>query len=159
MYAMRTKKIVAGHENGIVVVEFAISMALILFLMMVVAELGRLYYSYTILNQSVRTGARYLSNNALSSSLALDIASAQAATESITISGNTEGGTSVLPGYSADDLSITSLYPSGIGKPYIRVAAAYNYIPIFTAIPVFWSGDTLNYQIVLNAENTMRAFR
>lgn len=145
---------------GIVVVEFAIGMLIVVFLMMVAAELGRIFYSYNIVNQSVRTGARYVANNSINSASVFNLSNSNVAQASnLVVSGSINGGTPLLPDYTIDNVTISAEFPSGGVYPYVTVAAAYNYQPLFSGVPNFWAGGAFDFQFTLNATNTMRAIR
>lgn len=146
--------------RGVASIEFAGSVMVVVLLMLVVAELGRVFYSYTILTQSVRSGARYMSENSRSPANVLSFEAADiSAAKNLMISGSTAGGNPVLPGFSIDDIVISADYPSGATKDYVNVAATYNYQPLFSAIPNYWSGGSFDFAMTLNADNTMRSIK
>lgn len=157
---MTKKPLVISKSSGIIVIEFAVSMLVVVFMLLIVAELGRIFYSYNVVTQSVRNGARYLSENALTPARVLDLnGTVLGETNNIVVTGQLNNGTPLLPGYNASNISISSAVLSGSSNPYVTVAASYNYIPLFSSIPNFWAGNNFNFQITLDAANTMRAIR
>ncbi len=147
------------RQQGLAMVEFSISMLLIIFLLMVAVELGRMLFSYTILTQQVRAGARYASLNALTPALALDLPGVRPATQQVVVTGQAQNGTSVLSGLTADNVSVDSIFPSGAAKPHIVVTAAYAYTPIFPVIPNFWTANNFSFNTTFTSTATMRAIR
>ena len=64
------KYLVSGHtpkftvyQRGLVVVELAITLPLIVLIMFATAELGRAFYQYTTLTKAVEAGTRYYSSD------------------------------------------------------------------------------------------------
>lgn len=156
---MRVSRLKQKSQRGLAMVEFSISMLVVLFLMMVAVELGRLLFSYTILTQQVRAGARYASINALSPALVLEVASVRAETQQVVVTGQTQGGAAVLNGLTTSDVTVNGVFPAGASKPHVIVSASYTYTPIFPVIPTFWGGADFAFNNVLNSSTTMRAIR
>ncbi len=53
------------RQRGIAIVEMVIALPVILLLMLMVAEFGRVFYQYSTLNKAVRDGARYVAGTAV----------------------------------------------------------------------------------------------
>lgn len=82
----RTKK----DETGSSIVELAIVFPILLLLFVAVAEMGRLFYTYTTLAKATKTGARYLSiSRDATSSDPLKVAAAKLKAQSLVACGYT----------------------------------------------------------------------
>ena len=152
----------AGNRKkirGLASVEFAIGIMVMIFMMLIVAEVGRLLYQYNILSQSVRNGARYASSAVLTGAGVLDVAGNAADIQQLVVFGEIGGGNTQLPGFVPGDVTVNATFPSGLGKPYVSVAAAYDYSPLFASIPNFWAAGDFNFAFTLNSTVTMRAVR
>ncbi len=147
------------QQKGLAVVEFALILPILLFLMLATAEFGKAFYEYNTLTKTIRDGARFLANNALDGTTGLvDVTAAnETAAKNIVVYGNQGGtGTALLDGLVANDITIAE-----VGDDHVSVTAAYNYIPIYAAgIPSFGIGtQAIATNFVFNASTTMRALR
>ena len=52
-----------GRQRGLVVVELAITLPLIILIMFATAELGRAFYQHATLTKAVEAGTRYYASN------------------------------------------------------------------------------------------------
>lgn len=132
----------AGHR-GLAIVEFAITMPLVLLLLAATADLGRALYQYTALNKAVQDGARYLSEKGylVANSIVVDSTDLTLA-KSVTVFGTPTGSTTpVLPGFAVGNVT-TSIVA---GTQFVRVQAAYQFAPLFTAFAFLGSGDTVTF--------------
>jgi len=146
------------HQNGIVLVEFTIGILVLLFMILATAELGRVYLQYNILHKNVRTGARFLSQDALNNLSEIDLDDGRLADAyNLIIHGAVTGGDSRLEGFSAADIEVNEVTPSGAVLPYIEVLATYNYQPLFSSIPRFYGNQDLDFGFTLVSRVTMRA--
>lgn len=126
------------RQRGLAMVEFAIILPLLLFLLFATAEVGRALYEYNALTKSVRDGARYLVDKSQGTTGVLIIPAADmAVARNLVVFGNPSGtGDPLLEGLQAGDVSI-----SVVDSDYVRVAARYNFIPVFSPLPAFGLGD------------------
>ncbi|GAC1452348.1 MAG: hypothetical protein PVSMB6_04220 [Steroidobacteraceae bacterium] len=140
-------------ERGTAAIEFAIALPLLLLMLVATAEFGRLFSQYNTLNKAVRDGARYLAANALSGTTGVvGITSAvQAATANLVVAGSTIGGTAVLPGLTAGNVTVGSL-----GNGYVSVAATYTYQPMLATLPTFGLTAPMSLAIPLTATVVMK---
>ncbi len=160
--SLTTPFIDAGKRRrmrGLASVEFAIGIMVMIFMMLIVAEVGRLLYQYNILSQSVRNGARYASSEVLTGAGALDVPGVTAETQQLVVFGQIGGGDTQLPGFATGNVTVNAAFPSGLAKPYVTVAAAYDYAPLFASIPNFWAAGDFDFGFTLNSAITMRAVR
>lgn len=147
-----------ARQKGIASIEFAVSVILLLVLMLAVAELGRAFYSYNTLTKAVRSGVRYISDNALNTVGVVALTGQKIAdTRNMVIYGQLNAGTPVLPSMDASSIDVVQAFPSGVANPYVQVTANYEFTPIFAAIPTAaLNGGTHNFTFTMQARSTMR---
>lgn len=154
MYAWRIKP--REKQRGVAMVEFAITLPLLLLLMLGTAELGRLISQYDTLTKAVRDGARYAaSTSALGSTgLVYVTPQIQAAVANLVATGSVNGsGSALLPGLAPADITV-----SDAGNGYVSVSASYTYEPMLGAtLPTFGFGSPIPLSVTLNAASVMRA--
>ena len=81
-----------ARQGGAVIVELAIVLPIMLFLMLATAEFGRAFFQYNTLTKAVRDGGRYAAANALAGSLGtLDVNAIAAETQQLVVYGNAIG--------------------------------------------------------------------
>lgn len=83
------KKHIQRRQRGVALVELALMMPLLLMLTLVVTELGRAMYQYSLLTRSVRDAVRYASVQA--------IGTRAAETQNLVVYGTTTAGTNSQP--------------------------------------------------------------
>jgi Flp pilus assembly protein TadG len=152
MRALRQRGI---RERGTAIIEFAITLPLLLLMLVASAEFGRLLSEYNTLNKAVRDGARYLAANAFSGTTGVVgiTPAVQTATTNLVVAGNTAGGTAVLPGLTAGNVTVAAL-----ANGYVSVSAAYTYVPMLGAtLPTFGVTTPVNMNLGLNAVVIMKA--
>ena len=154
------------RERGIAATEFAIALPLLLFLMLVTAEIGRMLSQYDTLTKAVRDGARYCASVANAGSQnVVNISNCTAAgggtggtapanaTQNLVVTGNAAGtGSAVLPGLVAGNVTVADA-----GGGYISVSASYTYQPVLGTLPTFGLTAPISLAIPLNAAVVMRA--
>lgn len=144
------------RQRGLAMVEFAITLPVLLLLMAATAELGHLIGQYDTLTNAVRDGARYAASAAANGSTGLVSITPQiqAAVANLVATGNTGGsGAALLPGLSAANVTV-----SDAGNGYVSVSAAYTYEPMAGAtLPTFGLGNPISLSFTLNAAAVMRA--
>lgn len=154
---MQARSIRPGkRQRGLAMVEFAITLPLLLLLMLATAELGRLISQYDTLTKAVRDGARYAASTAASGSTGLVYVTPQiqSAVANLVATGNINGtGNPLLPGLSAADVTV-----SDAGNGYVSVSATYAYEPMLAAtLPTFGLGNSVSLAFALSAASVMRA--
>ena len=128
----------AGRQGGLVAVELAITLPLILLVMLAAAEFGRAIYQYTTLTKAVETGTRFYAS---------DQTILVSTINNLVATGSPDGSdAALLPG----GITVTEVVVDG---DHIRVSAVYNFTPLIAGIPIFGSAAT----ITMNASNSMRA--
>ena len=148
------------RARGIAAVEFVIAVPLLIFAMLIAAELGRAFIQYDTLSYAVRSGARYVSERALVAGVINLPEPVKAEARKLIVYGTIAGGeTACLPGLSADKPPIGHIsVSSDPATRYIEVSASYPYQPIFLRLPALGAGGGLiptAYQLRVSV--TMRA--
>jgi len=144
------------RQRGVAIVEFTIILPIMLFLILVVAEFGRAFLTYTTLTRAVRDSARYVASNALkgqSQIVEIDAELIQDA-QNLVDYGNVAGsGTPLILGGSGGTVSVTDE-----GDGVISVRARYPYIPMLGSIlPDLARGGGMSTTFTMQAQATMKA--
>ncbi len=101
------------RQSGVAIVEFALTLPLLLLLTMITTEFGRAIYQYNTIVKSVRGAVRYLSSQTPSSALTADPTAITAATN-LVVYGNTAGtGTSLVPGLTVGNVTTPTWQTTG----------------------------------------------
>jgi len=137
-------------QQGLVVVELAITLPLVLLIMLATAEFGRAFFQYTTLSKAVEAGARYYSGVVLDSTIPDDVA--EDTTENLIVFGDPGAGTSILPGFAISDVNVYDIATSGVPN-HINVTATYTFKPIIGRLPIYGKIDN----ITMTASHTLRA--
>lgn len=129
-----------SRQQGVAIIEFTITLPLLLLLLFAGAEVGRLLYQYNTLTKSVEDGARYLAGRLRYAESNGSVSTISANAIKLVQSGSTlDGQPSLLPG------TITVLPPQTTAPApnQIIVTATYTYDPMIfpSSIPGFglWS--------------------
>ena len=150
-----------GGQRGVASVEFAVGSLVIILLMLVSAELGRVLYSYNTLTKTVRTGSRYLSGVAMSPASVVDLSEAKLTrTRNLVVSGDIDGGGApLLEGLTADAVEIRAEESEESTGRYVRVSAAFDYRPMLGVISGFGFGEGHDFGITMSATSAMQVLR
>lgn len=145
-------------QKGIAMVEFAISMPVIIFLLYCIGEIGRIQMMSNTLAKSVRDGARYLAENSTRGTTGIiDISDAVTLeTSNLVVYGMPVAvGDPVLDGFSSGDVQVSDLGDN----VHVRVSATYDFTPIFDPqIPTFGIlAEPISLEFPLRATVTIRA--
>jgi len=147
-------------QRGLAMVEFALSVPVLLLLMFATFEFGHFLIEYSTLNDTVRNASRYVAGKALDGTTGdlvsgSDWSSLATQGTNLAIFGNIAGtGAPVLPSLNA--ANIITVTPDVVDR-YITVTAAYPYQPLFgAAIPTF-AGGSISAAFTLNISVTMSA--
>jgi Flp pilus assembly protein TadG len=141
------------RQRGLAMVELAILLPVIMLIMLMTAEFGRVFYQYTTLDKAVRDGARHAAGTAIFGSTGtVQLTGAVISeTQSLVATGSTTGGTALLPGLTAADVTLTNAGPGNI-----RVTATYGFQPIFATLPGFGATGNRGLSFTLTASSVMR---
>jgi Flp pilus assembly protein TadG len=140
-------------------VEFAISVPVILLLMFGSFEFGRLMIEYSALNDGVRNAVRYVAGAASPTTAGTLLTGGQWTTlaqqgQNLAVFGNIAGtGAAILPGLTAGQITVTE----DTVNRNVTVAASYPYVSLFGGnIPTF-TGGSISTAYTLTISTTMRA--
>lgn len=147
------------RQAGLAMVEFAISVPVILLLMFGSFEFGHLMIEYSALNDGVRNAARYVAGEALqgtADAMATGSAWSTLVTQgkNVAVFGNIGGtGNAICPGLGVGAITVSE---DTLNRT-ITVAASYPYTSLFGgAIPTF-TGGSISTAYTLTISTTMRA--
>jgi len=128
------------REDGSSIVELAIVFPILLLLFIGIAELGRLFYTYTTLAKATKVGARYLSSSRLvTKGSPTQIANEKTAARNLVVCGYSDctGKTPIIPGLEAANVIICDSFsvpcspaiPGGTIKYFKVQITNYTYQP------------------------------
>ena len=146
-----------NSARGIAAVEFVVAVPLLIFLTLVLVEVGRALVQYNALTYSVRHGARYVSEHSIEgTSGTVNITPAVVAeAQRLTAAAVQSNYGRVLPDFNASQVTVEQ-----VGANNIRVTANYPYVGILrTALPAFGAGGGVfdTGLVDFNVAVTMRA--
>ena len=121
-------------EKGAELIEFALTLPLILLLCLGVIEFGRAYYTYNILAKAVRDGARYLSTGMVTSTGTIDSTIATQTRNVVVYGAVTNTGTPILPDLATGQVSLPAPTVVSPSEQYVTVSVNYPYVPLFRAV-------------------------
>lgn len=152
---MRMRNHTARRQRGIAMIEFAIGLPILLFLLLATAEFGRMISQYDTLTKAVQDGARYAASTASGGTTGLvNITPAiQSSVANLVVSGSINGGSPLLPGLSTSNVTVANA-----GNGYVSVSASYAYQPLMGAtLPTFGLGGAISTALTFNAASIMPA--
>lgn len=141
-------------QQGIAVLEFMLTVPLLVLVVFAVSELGWAFHQYHTMTRATQDGARHAASRALTGAglVVLDSALVQEA-RNLVVYGNSVGaGDPLLPGWSTGDITVSSPDAS-----HVEVRARYNYVPIVGRIPAFYGGDPIELAFEMKGTVQMRA--
>ncbi len=160
MTEQRRARAFCRRQSGLAMVEFAISVPVVLLLMFGTFEFGHFLIQYSTLNDAVRNAARYVAGKAMDGSTGNLWTGATWSTyatqgTNLAVFGNIAGtGSPVLPALNGANIITVS---EDTTAKTIKVLAAYPYQPLFgTVIPTFMGGS-ISTAMTLNISVTMSA--
>jgi len=159
MIVTRRTRASRQSQCGLAMVEFALSVPVLLLLMFATFEFGHFLIQYSTLNDAVRNASRYVAGKALegtTDTLVTGAAWSSLVTQgtNLAVFGNIAGtGTPVLPSLGAANITLT---PDLVNR-YITVTAAYPYQPLFGAVIPTFMGGSMSTAFTLNISVTMSA--
>lgn len=149
----------AQRQRGVAMVEFAITLPLLLLLLLAIAEFGRMLYQYNSLLQASRDAGRFAAGQAWNATLGtVDLPPGGALatqTKNVAVYGvpaNPNGYPPVVPG-----LSTANVQVSAQGTEHVRVSISYLFQPVIgSGLPAL-IGDAIPMNFPLVATTVMRA--
>jgi Flp pilus assembly protein TadG len=153
---MATLHKIGRRQKGIALVETVILTPVLLFLVMLTAEITNAFVDHNTLTKYTRNAARYLSANALLGSTGTVVITAPLITDTrnLAVYGNTTGaGTPILSGLAPGSVQVLD-----IGGNNIQVTVTYPYTGLLGGtLPNFGFGPASNLTMNLQATVAMRA--
>jgi hypothetical protein len=144
------------RERGIALVETAICLPVLLFVMLAAGEITNVFIQHSTLTKAVRDGSRHAAGKAINhGAKVFDLnAGLVNETRNLVVFGNTTGsGTPVLPNLTIGAVSVTDA-----GGEIVEVRADYGYTGIIGAVlPAFGFGADHSLGFNLQASIRMRA--
>jgi len=142
------------QSRGVAAVEFVIAVPVLLFVMLAAAEIGRAFVHYDTLSYSVRSGARYATENVIKgTSGAIDVASVAAATSNLVVYGKPSAGTTpCLPGFAPGDVTVRNA-----GGGNVEVIGEYDYHPLLGIVLPGFGGTGPTSIFTMRVATTMKA--
>jgi Flp pilus assembly protein TadG len=136
-------------------VEFAITLPLLLLLLLAIAEFGRMLYHYNNLLQANRDAVRYLAGEAWNGNLGqVEIDPVlEAITKNLAVYGvpTPQPGNEVVPGLTTGEVSVST-----VGSDHVQVSISYVFRPVIgNSLPAL-VGDAIPLNIPLVATTVMR---
>lgn len=129
------------REQGVAIVEFAITLPLLLLLLLAIAEFGRMLYQYNILLQASRDAGRYVAGQAWNRSLGIvDLnAGLKSKTQEVAV-------LNVPPSLVAGSV----VEVTQVGSEHVQVSITRTFVPLIgNGIPSFiGDGVALNFPLV-----------
>jgi Flp pilus assembly protein TadG len=144
------------RQHGLAIVEFAVSVPVLLFLLLATADVVRAFTQYSTLSNAVRDGTFYLARHSmLGTSGVVNVSNATIdATRRLVMYGNTSGSGSLrVPGLAAAQIAVTN-----VGGGNVRVVVTYPYQSLFGGtIQTFGIGSNVSMAFNMVVSNTTRA--
>ena len=152
-----------NDERGSSIVELAIVFPILLLLFVGVAEIGRLFYTYTTLAKATKMGARFLTTekDAESRTDATKVA-VKARAANLVVCGFEASCTnkpSILPGLTASNVLVTlpNTTPGFIGPRYVKVEiTGYTYQPLVYNVAGATDSTSATFYFPLEPATEMR---
>jgi Flp pilus assembly protein TadG len=160
MIEQRRTRACRRRQSGLAMVEFAISVPVLLLLMFGTFEFGHFLIQYSTLNDAVRNSARYVAGKAMDGTTGTLWTGATWSTyvtqgTNLAVFGNIAGsGSPVLPALNGTNIITVS---EDTTAKTIKVWAAYPYQPLFGAVIPTFMGGSISTTMTLNISVTMSA--
>lgn len=143
------------RQRGLALVEAAITLPFLLFVMLAASEFTFAFVQHTTLTKAARDGARYAAEEAIDGTLTMNLnAALRDEARRLTVYGNKAGtGTPVVNGLTVNDVTV-----SDVGGNNVEVSVTFPYTGILgTVLPTFGYGSNISLLFSLSATVTMRA--
>ncbi len=144
------------RQRGAILAETAVVLPLLIFIIILTAEITNAFVDHNTLTKAVRNGARYVASNAVLGTTGVVQLQPQLITEAqnLVVYGNISGGaTAIISGLAIGDVQVLD-----VGNDNIAVIATHNYSGILgPLLPAFGFGADSSLAHMLSATVTMRA--
>lgn len=147
------------RHGGLAIVEFVITVPLVLFVLIATAEIGRAMYQYTALTKAVRDGARWLADQPSGANGVGSVQQFAQPAANLTVFGNVAGtGNPVLPRFTPGNVTVQRVLAGTTPTQFVQVRAVYNFQALFVPIPGLGLGTSdVNAITTLTAVATQRS--
>ena len=159
----RSRARLISDERGSSIVELAIVFPILLLLFVGVAEIGRLFYTYTTLAKATKMGARFLTTEKdAESTNTATIAATKLRAQRLVVCGYEDSCSnrpSILPGLATSNVTVTlpNTTPGFIGPRYVRVEiTGYTYQPLVFNIAGATDSTSSTFYFPLQPSTRMR---
>lgn len=147
---------IARNQRGAAMVETVIVAPLLLFLVLLTAEITNAFVDHNTLSKATRNGARYLAANSALGTTGVVVLRPEVvdAARNLVVYGNVAGtGTPVLDGLTAANVQVTDL-----GGNNVQLTTIYAYSGLLGGtLPTFGYGSDIGLVMDLQATVSMRA--
>lgn len=145
------------HQRGLALVETAITLPFLLFVMLAASEFTNAFVTHTTLTKAVREGARWAAEEAIDGTLSVNLTTAlQDDTRRLVVYGSRVDPPTSAPlvyGLTTSDVTVTN-----VGGNNIEVSVTHPYTGILgTVLPTFGYGSDIALLFTMEATVTMRA--
>lgn len=143
------------RQRGLALVETAITLPLLLFVMLAASEFTNAFVQHTTLTKAARDAARYAAEEAIDGTLTVNLTNAiKDEAKRLLVYGNKAGsGSPLIPGLSVGDVTVTD-----VGGWNVEVGVNYSYSGILgSVLPTFGYGSNISTLFNMRATVTMRA--
>ena len=144
------------NQRGIAIVETVVTLPVILFLVILCAEITNAFVDHNTLTKATRNAVRYLAENAIPGTTGVVDLQADTVTETrnlLVYGAAAGGGSPILPGLAAGNVQVTDA-----GNNVVQVSVIYAYSGILgNSLPTMGFGTDRNLAINLRATASMRA--
>jgi len=153
---MRSHSFKPGQaQRGVAMVEFAITLPLLLLLLLAIAEFGRMLYHYNNLLQANRDAVRYLAGEAWNGNLGQVVIDpvVEAITKNLAVYGVPlpQPGNEVVPGLTTGDVTV-----GPVDGDHVQVRISYVFQPVIgNSLPAL-IGDAIPLNFPLVTTTVMR---
>jgi hypothetical protein len=164
------QRLLSKHQNGVAIVEFLISVPLLLLLFAAVAEFGIIFYKQTTLTTAVQDGARYLAGKSIYGQVTFVEIRTQQEIEvkNLVVFGNIWGnGAPLIDGLDITDVTVDCLNGSIATSEGIQcnpdpivtsmfpffVKAEFQYVPVFGSMLDNLTGVDVSLPLKASATN------
>jgi len=140
------------RQRGIALVETALTLPFLLFVMLAASEITFAFVQHTTLTKAVRDGVRYAAEEAIDGTLTFNLTAAiRNDTKRLVVYGNTAGvGAPAAVGLTVGNVTVTNL-----GNDIVEVSLTYPYAGILgSVLPTFGYG-TNNISLLFNMDATV----
>jgi len=144
-----------NRQRGLALVETAITLPLLLFVMLAASEFTNAFVQHTTLTKATRDAARYAAEEAIDGTLTVNLTNAIIDdARRLLVYGNRAGsGAPLVPGLSVGHVTV-----SDVGGWNVEVSVNYPYTGILgSVLPTFGYGSDIAMLFTMRATVTMRA--